>query len=341
MTALRDAALAALEAIGAGAGPELEEWRVRYLGRRGELTRLLRGIGSLPSEERGPFGQAANRLKVELEERLDASMAETAAMAAPVGAIDVTLPGRRLAVGRYHPTTLGIREITSAFGAMGFQTVEGPEVELDHYNFTAMNMPADHPARDLFDTLWLDRLDENGDRSMLLRTHTSPMQARVMEQQDPPVRVVVPGRVYRHEATDATHEWHLFQVEGLAVDEGITFGDLKGTLYDFARRVFGADRKVRFRCDYFPFVEPGAELAVTCSMCGGKGCRVCKETGWIEVMGCGMVHPQVLRNVNINPDEYSGWAFGFGVERMAQVLYQVPDARMFFENDMRFLRQFS
>ena len=340
--ALRDAALAALEAIGAGAGPELEEWRVRYLGRRGELTRLLRGIGSLPPEERGPFGQAANRLKVELEERLDARLAETAAMAAPAGAIDVTLPGRRPAVGRYHPTTLGIREITSAFGAMGFQTVEGPEVELDHYNFTAMNMPADHPARDLWDTLWLDRLDENGDRSMLLRTHTSPMQARVMEQQDPPVRVVVPGRVYRHEATDATHEWHLFQVEGLAVDEGITFGDLKGTLYDFARRVFGADRKVRFRCDYFPFVEPGVEMAIECVACegGDPSCRVCRGSGWLEILGAGMVHPNVLRDVGYDPEKYTGFAFGIGVERILMLKHGIEDIRNFYANDLRLLTQF-
>ncbi|MFW6174834.1 MAG: phenylalanine--tRNA ligase subunit alpha, partial [Chloroflexota bacterium] len=279
----------------------LQEWRNRYLGRNGRVTQILRSIGSLPAEERAATGQAANQLKSLLQERHDEKEAEIEAASGPEGAIDVTLPGRRPRVGRLHPTTQMIREITSAFNAMGFQTVEGPEVELDEYNFNKLNIPEGHPARDLFDTLWLDRVDENGDRSILLRTHTSPMQARAMEKQEPPVRVVVPGRCYRYEATDATHEWHFHQVEGLAVDTNITFSDLKGTLYDFARRIFGSERKIRFRCDFFPFVEPGVDVAVDLP---GKG--------WLEIMGAGMVHPNVLRAVGYDPERYTGFAFGMG-----------------------------
>jgi len=233
-----------------------------------------------------------------------------------------------------------VREIASAFASMGFSVVEGPEVEWDYYNFEALNIPAGHPARDMWDTLWLDYETADKQRPMLMRTHTSPMQVRYMENHKPPVRVIVPGKVYRNEATDATHEWHFQQVEGLAVDEGVTFADLKGTLFELARRLFGVERKVRFRCDYFPFVEPGAEMAVDCFICNGKGCGVCKGTGWIEIMGAGMVHPKVLERVGVDSKRYTGYAFGMGVERIAMLKYGIDDIRLFYSNDLRFLKQF-
>ncbi|MCJ7828931.1 MAG: phenylalanine--tRNA ligase subunit alpha, partial [Dehalococcoidia bacterium] len=223
---------------------------------------------------------------------------------------------------------------------MGFQIVEGPEVEWDYYNFEALNMPADHPARDMFATLWVDFETKTGDRPMLLRTHTSPVQIRVMEKSPPPIRIIAPGRVYRYEATDATHEWMFYQVEGLAVDRNITLADLKGTLFEFARRLYGEDRKCRFRCDYFPFVEPGVEVAIDCMVCHGAGCRLCGNSGWIEILGAGMVHPEVLRRVGIDPQVYSGFAFGMGVERIPILRYGIDDIRLFYGNDLRFLRQF-
>ena len=223
---------------------------------------------------------------------------------------------------------------------MGFQVVEGPEVEWDRYNFESLNIPQDHPARDMWDTLWIDQQDENGLFSTLLRTHTSPMQARVMEGTEPPVRVLVPGKCYRYEATDPTHEWHFFQIEGLAVDEGINFSHLKGTLYEFARRIFGRDRKIRFRCDYFPFVEPGVDVSVDCFKCDGAGCRVCADSGWIEIMGAGMVHPKVLERVGYDSQKYTGFAFGMGPERIAMLKYGIDDIRHFYTNDLRFLTQF-
>ena len=223
---------------------------------------------------------------------------------------------------------------------MGFQVVEGPEVEWDYYNFEALNIPQGHPAREMWDTLWINYRTEEGQQPMLLRTHTSPMQIRVMEKTRPPVRVVVPGKVYRYEATDATHESMFYQVEGLAVDAGITFADLKGTLFEFARLLFGADRKVRFRCDYFPFVEPGVEVAIDCFICAGRGCRVCSNSGWIEIMGAGMVHPKVLERINYDPDVYTGFAFGLGVERISMLKSGIDDIRLFYSNDLRFLKQF-
>ena len=322
----------------------LEDWRVSYLGRRGQLTTILRGIGDLPPEERRSLGSLSNRVKGILEERLSQRVDDI--KEAGIGRlaeeerIDVTLPGRPVTTGRLHPTTQIIREICGAFVSMGFQIVEGPEVEWDKYNFEMLNIPRDHPARDMWNTLWIDYLNEDGDHSMLLRTHTSPMQARVMEQTRPPVRVIVPGKCYRYEATDATHEWHFYQVEGLAVDEGITFADLKGTLYEFARRVFGSERKVRFRCDYFPFVEPGVDMSIDCFACQGDGCRICKESGWIEIMGAGMVHPRVLEGVGYDPAVYTGFAFGLGPERIAMLKYGIDDIRLFYSNDLRFLRQF-
>ena len=328
---LRDKAAADLDAV--AALPGLEAWRVTYLGRKGPLTQVLRQLGGLAPEERRHVGAAANEVKRALEakaEEKEAQLRESAASdLAEREAIDVTLPGRPVARGHLHPITQTIREITDAFVAMGFQIVEGPEVELDYYNFEALNIPADHPARDQHDTIWIDHVDEQGKRPMLLRTHTSPMQIRFMEQHDPPIRVVVPGKVYRYEATDATHEWHFHQVEGLAVDEGISFADLKGALYEFARRVFGVDTDVRFRCDYFPFVEPGAEMAIKR-----------RDGDWLEIMGAGMVHPNVLARLGYDPERYTGFAFGMGVERIAMLKYGIDDVRLFYANDLRFLRQF-
>ena len=323
----------------------LEDWRVAYLGRRqGRLPGLLEQLPGLPPEERREAGQLANRVR----RTLDTAYSERRALLEHANlsqrlsaeAIDVTLPGRPVAAGRLHPTTQTLREIIEAFRPMGFQVVEGPEVEWEYYNFEALNIPADHPARDQWDTLWLDAEDEAGKRAMLLRTHTSPMQVRIMEQQEPPVRVLVPGRVFRHEATDASHESIFYQVEGLAVDRGITFADLKGTLYAFARRMFGPDRRVRFRCDFFPFVEPGVDMAIDCFACRGDGCRICSQTGWLEIMGAGMVHPEVLRRVGYDPDVYTGFAFGMGPERIAMLRHGIDDIRHFYANDLRFLEQF-
>ncbi|MDA1188152.1 MAG: phenylalanine--tRNA ligase subunit alpha [Chloroflexi bacterium] len=323
----------------------LEDWRVVYLGRKGKLTQTLRTLGSLPPEQRREAGQAANRAKTTLEEAYDNHLKtlEEASFAtsSTKGRLDVTLPGWPVLRGGLHPTTQIVREICNAFASMGFQVVEGPEVESDEYNFEKLNIPKDHPARDMWNTLWVDYTGIQDEHSVLLRTHTSPMQARIMEKMDSkPVRVIVPGKCYRYEATDATHEWHFFQVEGLAVDKGITFADLKGTLYEFARLVFGQNRKVRFRCDYFPFVEPGAEMSIDCFLCDGQGCRVCKKTGWIEVLGAGMVHPKVLEGVGYDPSVYTGFAFGMGMERMAMLKHGIEDIRLFYSNDLRFLKQF-
>jgi len=320
---LRDEALSALET--ANSPEQLEQWRVEFMGRKGKLTGLLRGLGSMEIEQRKVVGAAANRLRAELEEKFEQSQNSASASAAVAGSIDVTLPGRKPRSGGLHPSTQMIREITQAFNEMGFQTVEGPEVELEKYNFDMLNIPANHPARDQWDTIWVDH-DERED--MLLRTHTSPMQARVMEATDPPIRVIVPGKVYRYESTDATHEWHFNQIEGLAVDEGITFADLKGTLYEFARRIFGVDRKVRFRCDFFPFVEPGVDMSIDWN------------GNWIEILGAGMVHPKVLENAGYDSSKYTGFAFGMGPERISMLRNEIPDIRHFFSNDLRFLTQF-
>ena len=342
---------AALEELAGIESPEaLEQWRVAYLGRRGGLTGILRGLSQLDLEQRREVGSLGNQAKATLEASLEQRTREISeallARAADQERIDVTLPGRPLAAGRLHPTTQVLREITDAFVAMGFSIVEGPEVEWDYYNFEKLNIPPGHPARDMWNTLWVDYVNEEGQQPMLLRTHTSPMQARVMENVEPPVRVVVPGKCYRYEATDATHEWHFYQVEGLAVDEGITFADLKGTLYEFARRLFGVERKVRFRCDYFPFVEPGVDMSIDCFACqgaekgNGSGCRICRDSGWIEIMGAGMVHPRVLAGVGYDPEKYTGFAFGLGPERIAMLKYGIDDIRHFYSNDLRFLRQF-
>jgi phenylalanyl-tRNA synthetase alpha chain len=344
-------ALALAELDACSTDESLEQWRIAYLGRSGKLTQVLRAVGSLPAEERKAAGAAANQIKTLLErsfeDRQEALLAQRRTGLAETEKIDVTLPGRPVSVGRYHPSTQIVREICDAFASMGFQILEGPEVEWDRYNFELLNIPQDHPARDMWDTLWIDYVDDEGRRPMLLRTHTSPMQARVMESQEPPVRVIVPGKCYRYEATDATHESQFYQIEGLAVDEGITFAHLKGTLYEFARRIFGQERRIRFRCDYFPFVEPGVDMSIDCFNCqgdghlkDGSGCRICKETGWIEIMGAGMVHPKVLAGVGYDPEKYTGFAFGMGPERIAMLKYGIDDIRLFYGNDIRFLRQF-
>jgi len=323
---------------------ELETWRIRYLGKKSGLMQILRSLATLPLEERQSIGARANELKKGFETALsrkkeDLTEAHVAASLSHEG-LDVTLPGQPVSLGRLHPITQILKEVCDVFIGMGFQTIEGPEVEWDYYNFEALNIPKDHPARDMMATLWVDFETDVGDRPMLLRTHTSPMQIRVMEKTRPPIRVIVPGRVYRYEATDATHESMFYQVEGLAVDKNITLADLKGTLFEFARCLFGTERKARFRCDYFPFVEPGVEMAIDCLVCSGAGCRLCSGIGWIEILGAGMVHPEVLRRVGINPDTYTGFAFGMGVERVPMLRYGIDDIRLFYSNDLRFLSQF-
>jgi phenylalanyl-tRNA synthetase alpha chain len=321
----------------------LEAWRVAYLGRKGKLTLFLRSLGSLPPDERRRVGAAANRLKEELTAALAAHQAEVGRQrlvtAIEKGRLDVSLPGRRKKVGRLHPVTQTLRDVLDVFVSMGFSVVEGPEVELDYYNFEALRIPKDHPARDMWDTLYVD-IPRDGEYDIVLRTHTSPNQVRVMEKTQPPVRVVVPGRCYRHEATDASHEWMMVQVEVLAVDEGLSMADLKGTLFEFARRIFGRERQVRFRCDYFPFVEPGAEVAIDCFLCGGEGCRTCGGDGWIEILGAGMVHPEVLANMGYDTERYTGFAAGLGIERICMLRHGVDDIRLFYANDLRFLQQF-
>ena len=323
---LERTAIEALDAIKSVS--ELEEWRVAYLGRRGEVSARLRGVGSLRPEERREAGASLNRVKSKLTNAFDVAaqrLAEKPQGATSADEIDITLPGRRSNLGGLHPSEMMMREILEVFNDMGFQTVEGPIVELEKYNFDMLNVPADHPARDLQDTLWLDR---ESDQPVLLRTQTSPMQIRTMEKQDPPVRIVSPGLCFRHEATDATHEWQFHQIEGLAVDEGVTMSDLKGTLYEFTRRIFGTERKIRFRCDYFPFVEPGVDVSVDW------------DGRWVEIMGAGMVHPKVLEGVGYDTSKYTGFAFGMGPERIAMLRYNIEDIRHFFSNDLRFLSQF-
>lgn len=320
---------------------EAAAWERQYLGGKGGVTALLRGLGKLPAGERPAAGRATQALRDELtaaftpvRERLDT---EALARQLTVDAIDVTLPGRQPAVGAAHPITQMIDELVEIFAHMGFQAVFGPEVETGRYNFDLLNIPSDHPARDVWDTILVDAPTEE----IVLRTHTSPMQARTMERIDPPVRVIVPGRAFRYEAQDASHEWMMTQLEGLAVDRHITLADLKGTLQEMARQLFGPERRVRFRCDFFPFVEPGVDFSVDCSVCGGKGCRVCKHTGWLELGGAGMVHPNVLRGVGYDPEQYTGFAFGLGIERIIMMKYGVDDIRAFAQNDLRFLHRFA
>jgi phenylalanyl-tRNA synthetase alpha chain len=320
----------------------LEAWRVAFLGRKGHLTAVLRGLSELPVEERRQVGALANRLKEALESALTEREAQIEAKhltAMETGRLDMTLPGRAKKVGRLHPVTQTLRDVLAAFESMGFSVVEGPEVESDYYNFEALRITKDHPARDTMDTLYVD-IKHDDEYDVVMRTHTSPNQVRVMEKTQPPIRVVVPGRCYRNEATDPTHEWMQTQVELLAVDEGISMSDLKGTLFEFAKRIFGQERKVRFRCDYFPFVEPGAEMAIDCMICGGAGCRTCGGEGWIEVLGAGMVHPEILSSMGYDAERYTGFAAGIGMERICMLRHGIEDIRLFYANDLRFLKQF-
>jgi phenylalanyl-tRNA synthetase alpha chain len=335
---VRQRAVADLEQI--GTTEDLEEWRTRYFGReRGEVSAILKGLGKLPPEQRKAVGQAANALKAELEGLMEARGQELRAAerlaALDRERLDVTLPGRRAARGHIHPISQTIRDISRIFRLMGFQTLDGPEVETDYYNFQALNIPVDHPARDMQDTFWVVP------GQILLRTQTSNNQIRIMEQVRPPVRAIVPGKVYRHEAIDASHEAMFHQVEGILVDETCTMSDLRGVVTRFAREMFGANRKVRFRPSYFPFTEPSAEFDIDCIVCDGKGCRVCKYSGWLEMGGSGMVDPRVLRGVGYDPTIYRGFAFGLGIERIAMLRYGIDEIRLFSGNDLRFLRQFT
>ncbi|HOK07378.1 MAG TPA: phenylalanine--tRNA ligase subunit alpha [Syntrophales bacterium] len=314
----------------------LAELRTRYLGRKGLLTTLLRNIGQVPPGERPLFGKRGNEIKEILTGRIEAALASLSAAAEEARLrserIDVTLPGRPLPFGRLHPITQVCDEICAIFSRLGFTVVEGPEVETDYYNFEALNIPKDHPARDMQDTFYIED-------NICLRTHTSPVQIRTMERMKPPVRILSPGRVYRPDS-DVSHTPMFHQIEGLMVDKGVTFGDLKGILTYFLRRVFGEGIDLRFRPSFFPFTEPSAEVDIRCVMCGGGGCRVCGQSGWLEVLGSGMVDPAVFANVGYDPEEVTGFAFGLGIERIAMLKYGISDIRQFFENDRRFLDQF-
>ena len=316
---------------------DIEALRVKYLGKKGELTAILKQMGSLSPEERPKMGALVNEAKQELEtliaekktelksaEQLKKLQEET---------IDITLPHKELKVGKLHPLNTVLDDMINIFQSMGFDVVDGPEVETDHYNFECLNVPADHPARDMQDTFYLAE-------NLLLRTQTSAAQIRTMETRKPPIRVICPGRVFRADEVDATHSPVFHQIEGLVVDKGVTMCDLKGVLEEFAHEIYGSDTKVKFRPSFFPFTEPSVEVDVTCSECGGKGCRVCKGSGWIEILGAGMVHPNVLRSCGIDPEEYSGFAFGIGLDRLTTTRYKISDIRLLFENDKRFLDQF-
>ena len=326
----------ALEQINAP-DANLEEIKIKYLGKKGELTAVLRGMGALTPEERPIIGQLANEVRADIEAALNEKMKALQAKALEEKLksekLDVTMPGMAIPMGHMHPLTQVQRELENVFIGLGFSIAEGPEVELDYYNFKALNIPENHPARDTQDTFYITE-------NVLLRTQTSPVQVRTMEHQKPPIRVISPGRVYRSDALDATHSPLFHQLEGLVVDKGITMGDLKGTLEIFAKKMFGENTKIRFRPHHFPFTEPSAEIDVSCNICGGKGCNVCKGTGWLEIMGCGMVDPNVLEASGIDSRKYSGFAFGMGVERIAMLKWQVRDLRNYFENDLRFLKEF-
>ena len=315
----------------------IEELRVKYLGKKGELTAILKQMGSLSPEERPAMGQLVNEAKQELEtliaEKKEALKAKATELKLRAETIDITMPAKEINAGGLHPLNIVINDMIDIFQSMGFDVVDGPEVETDYYNFECLNVPADHPARDMQDTFYLAE-------NLLLRTQTSAAQIRTMETRKPPIRVICPGRVFRADEVDATHSPVFHQLEGLVVDKGITMCDLKGVLEQFAREIYGSDTKVRFRPSFFPFTEPSVEVDVSCSECGGKGCRVCKGAGWIEILGAGMVHPNVLRCCGIDPDVYSGFAFGIGIDRITTTRYKISDIRLLFENDKRFLEQF-
>lgn len=318
---------------------ELADTRVKYLGKKGALTQVLRGMGKLPPEERPVVGQQVNDLRRELEQMLAAKGAELQEQALAeqlaLERVDVTLPGRTFTPGSVHPLTAITEQIEDIFIGMGFDVADGPLVEWDYYNFEAMNMPKHHPARDMQDTFYITD-------DILMRTHTSPVQARTMESRkgEVPVKIICPGFAFRRDDDDATHSHQFTQTEGLVIDKDITMSDLHGTLAEFARRMYGEERRVRFRPSFFPFVEPGTEMDVSCANCDGKGCRVCKKTGWIEILGAGMVHPRVLEMSGFDAEKYTGFAFGMGLERIAMLKYGIDDIRYYFNNDLRFLRQF-
>ena len=315
---------------------DLDQIRVEYLGKKGKITGMLKTLGKLSAEERPKAGAVINEVKVALQNSINArrQVLEAALLQAQLDSerIDVTLPGRKSDAGSLHPVTQTLARIEEFFTSVGYQVEEGPEIEDDYHNFEALNIPAHHPARAMHDTFYIDP-------TTVLRTHTSPVQVRTMERQKPPIRIICPGRVYRCDS-DLTHTPMFHQVEGLVVDENVSFADLKGTVDQFLKAFFEADLAVRFRPSYFPFTEPSAEVDIQCTNCAGKGCRVCKQTGWLEIMGCGMVHPNVFTHSGIDPDQYTGFAFGMGVERLAMLRYGVNDLRLFFENDLRFLKQF-
>ncbi|MDH4129954.1 MAG: phenylalanine--tRNA ligase subunit alpha [Spirochaetota bacterium] len=316
---------------------ELDQVRVDFLGKKGKLTKILKSLGSLSANERPLVGQLSNEIKQFITEQINKKKEEfrVAAQSESIRkeSIDISLPGRQPSIGYLHPITQVIQEITHIFKRLGFQVAEGPELEEEYYNFDALNLPKNHPARDEQDSFYITS-------DKLLRTQTSPVQIRVMEKQRPPIAIISPGRCFRRDAMDATHSHTFHQIEGLAVDKDISFADLKGILHLFAKQMFGSSTQTRFRPDFFPFTEPSGEFAITCFICHGKKCRVCKGTGWIELGGCGLVDPAVFGFVNIDPEEYSGYAFGMGIERLAMAKYGVPDIRMFYENDIRFLEQF-
>ena len=328
----------AIKQIQASDVPEkLNDVRVKFLGKKGELTAVLKGMKDVAPEERPKVGQLVNETRAKIEELLEASKKDfeekvrEEKMKAEV--IDVTLPAKKAKIGHRHPNTIALEEVERIFIGMGYEVVEGPEVEYADYNFTKLNIPEDHPARDEQDTFFIND-------SILLRSQTSPVQAREMEKGKLPIRMIAPGRVFRSDEVDATHSPSFHQIEGLVIDKNVTFADLKGTLQEFAKELFGPETKTKFRPHHFPFTEPSAEVDVSCFKCGGKGCRFCKGSGWIEILGCGMVHPNVLRMCGIDPDEYTGFAFGVGLERIALLKYEIDDMRLLYENDSRFLKQF-
>lgn len=325
------------ELLAAESLPALDAVRVKYLGKKGELTAILKGMGALTPEERKAVGQAANDARAVIEAALGKKLSDLkdAQLNAKLSdeVLDVTMPGSHAPLGKRHPLNLVLDEIKEIFLGMGFDVVEGPEVETDYYNFEALNIPKEHPARDTQDTFYIS--DE-----VVLRTQTSPVQIRTMEQRKPPIRIIAPGKVYRSDAVDATHSPLFHQIEGMVIDKNITMSDLKGTLDTFAKRLYGEDTVTRFRPHHFPFTEPSAEMDIMCFNCHGEGCRLCKGEGWIELLGCGMIHPKVLQNGGIDPEEYSGFALGMGLDRVTMRRYNIDDLRLLFENDLRFLGQF-
>lgn len=335
LEAIRQKALNELE--NAASIQDIEAVRIKFLGKNGELTGILKQMGKLSAEERPVVGQLANVIRSEIEAKIEEDSKSIAqklqAEKLKAEKIDVTLPGKAKVLGSRHPLTVVLDDIKDIFIGMGFDIVDGPEVEKDYYNFEALNIPKDHPARDTQDTFYINE-------NIVLRTQTSPVQVRVMEKQQPPIRIISPGRVFRSDAVDATHSPLFHQIEGLVVDKGVSFADLKGTLEIFIKQLYGEDSVVRFRPHHFPFTEPSAEVDVQCFNCHGAGCPLCKGEGWIEILGCGMVHPKVLETCNIDPEIYSGFAFGLGLERIAMRRYNINDLRLFFENDVRFLKQF-